>query len=61
MKLSHQALGAVMSALQNSLLEQTDIVPVLLNFDFELSKETGELIVTNSPYILSSEPEHSDR
>ena len=32
MHLSDQALGAVMMALQKSLLEQTDIVPVLKNF-----------------------------
>ena len=34
MKLSDQALGAVMMALQKSLLEQSDIVPVLKEFNF---------------------------
>ena len=29
MKLSNQAMGAVMMALQKCLLEQTDIVPIL--------------------------------
>ena len=29
MKLSNQAVGALMMALQRSLMEQTDIVPVL--------------------------------
>ena len=33
MKLSDQALGAIMLALQNSLMNQTDIVPVLKEFD----------------------------
>jgi len=47
MKLSDQALGAVMMALQKSLLEQTDIVPVLKGFDFVLDGE--ELTVTNPP------------
>ena len=47
MKLSDQALGAVMMALQKSLLEQTDIVPVLKGFDFVLDGE--ELSVTNPP------------
>lgn len=47
MKLSDQALGAVMMALQKSLLEQTDIVPVLKGFDFAL--EGDELSVTNPP------------
>ena len=37
MKLSDQALGAVMMALQKSLLEQSDIVPVLKDFDFVLA------------------------
>ena len=31
-KLSNQALGAVMMALQESLLNQLDIVPILKNF-----------------------------
>ena len=36
MKLSDQALGAIMLALQNSLMNQTDIVPTLKNFDLML-------------------------
>ena len=32
--LSNQALGAVMMALQKSLMEQSDIVPVLKEMDF---------------------------
>ena len=47
MKLSDQALGAVMMALQKSLLEQSDIVPVLKDFDFVLDGD--ELSVTNPP------------
>jgi len=49
MKLSDQALGAVMMALQKSLLEQSDIVPVLK--DFELQEREGELVVTNPPAV----------
>jgi len=50
MKLSHQALGAIMMALQKSLLEQSDIVPVLLEFDFQTSEdEDSELVVSNPP------------
>tara|TARA_B100001250_G_C19718720_1_gene752799 strand:+ start:839 stop:1075 length:237 start_codon:yes stop_codon:yes gene_type:complete len=48
MKMSHQALGAVMMALQKSLLEQTDIVPVLREFNFQ-ANENEELIVLNPP------------
>ena len=39
MNLSDQAVGAVMMALQKSLLEQSDIVPVLKGFDFVAAAE----------------------
>jgi len=48
LKLSHQAMGAVMLALQNSIMEQTDIVPVLQDFDF-IHDENQGLVVTNPP------------
>ena len=48
MKLSNQALGAIMMALQKSLLEQSDIVPVLKSFDFKLDSNS-ELLVKNPP------------
>ena len=48
MKLSDQAMGAIMMALQKSLLEQTDIVPTLLDFNFECN-EKEELVVRNPP------------
>ena len=60
-KLSDQALGAIMMALQKSLMEQTDIVPVLKSF--ELSPTDGaeeELLVTNPPTIKVDEPVASD-
>jgi hypothetical protein len=47
MILSDQALGAVMMALQKSLLEQSDIVPVLKSFNFTADGE--ELTVDNPP------------
>ena len=49
MKLSKQALGALMMALQKSLLEQSDIVPVLEGFDFIL--KDGDLFVKNPPLV----------
>tara|TARA_R110001583_G_scaffold22775_5_gene84971 strand:- start:593 stop:817 length:225 start_codon:yes stop_codon:yes gene_type:complete len=49
MKLSTQALGALMMALQKSLLEQSDIVPVLEDFDFIL--KDGDLFVKNPPLV----------
>ena len=47
-KLSDEALGAVMMALQKSLLEQSDIVPVLKGFNFKVGDE-NELFVMNPP------------
>jgi len=46
--LSDQALGAVMLALQNSLIDQSDIVPVLRGFNFVFNDES-ELVVSNPP------------
>jgi hypothetical protein len=48
MKLSEQAMGALMMALQKSLLEQVDIVPVLEAFNFQLDEEE-RLIILNPP------------
>jgi len=49
MNLSNQALGAVMLALQKSLMEQSDIVPVLQGFVF---KDTDDGLVVENPPIL---------
>ena len=49
-KLSDEALGAVMMALQKSLLEQSDIVPVLKNFDFKID-DKEQLYIMNPPII----------
>ena len=52
MKLSDQAMGAIMMALQKSLMEQSDIVPVLKEFDFVVTGDSqDELIVTNPPLV----------
>ena len=47
-KLSDEALGAIMMALQKSLMEQSDIVPVLKDFNFK-TNENDELFVMNPP------------
>ena len=63
MRLSDQALGAVMLALQKSIMEQSDIVPVLKNFDFVVTgSDQSELIVANPPTVKFDhvEPETSD-
>ena len=49
MNLTDQALGAVMMALQRSLMEQSDIVPVLKGFKFRLSEDG--LVVMNPPLV----------
>ena len=49
MHLSDQAMGALMMALQKSLMEQSDIIPVLKEFKFRLS-ELG-LMVMNPPLV----------
>ena len=52
MKLSDQAIGAIMMALQKSLMEQTDIVPVLKNMSL-VQMDDGELLVENPPTVHS--------
>ena len=49
-KLSNQAVGAIMMALQKSLLEQSDIVPKLRGFEVQVD-DAGELVVVNPPTI----------
>jgi hypothetical protein len=54
MRLSNQAVGALMMALQRSLMEQTDIVPVLREMNLQVNPEDpsqSELVVTNPPTI----------
>jgi len=50
LKLSDEALGSLMMALQKSLLEQSDIVPVLKGFEFKIN-ENKELFVMNPPIV----------
>jgi hypothetical protein len=51
-KLSNQAVGALMMALQESLLNELDIVPIIKGFELH----TGEdgLIVANPPTVRIS-------
>lgn len=59
LKLSNQALGAVMLALQNSLLTQTDIVPVLKAFELFVGPD-GELVVSNPPSVRATLPDEEE-
>ena len=54
LKLSDEALGAVMLALQKSLMEQSDIIPVLKGFDFKINKDE-ELYIMNPPILKVDE------
>jgi hypothetical protein len=54
MRLSNQAVGALMMALQRSLMEQSDIVPLLQEMDFQIDPDDlsqSELVVTNPPVL----------
>jgi len=53
MKLSDQALGAIMMALQKSLMEQSDITSVLKGMEFELM-DNGELLIKNPPIVKAN-------
>lgn len=64
MKLSDQAVGAVMMALQKSLLEQSDIVPVIKGFEFvpaaDSEDDEAELYVKNPPLVKFGEDEEQE-
>ena len=55
MQLSNQAVGALMLALQKSLMEQSDIVPVIRGF-LLIDSEDG-LVITNPPVVSMDEIE----
>lgn len=59
LKLSDEALGAIMLALQRSLMDQSDIVPILKGFNFKVNEEE-QLFVMNPPILKidQNEKEH---
>ena len=65
MKLSNQAAGALMMALQKCLMEETDIMPLLQNMDFFVDIKQDEdgisdaLFVKNPP-VVSFEDTQAD-
>ena len=48
--LSNQAVGAIMMALQQSLLEMSDITSVIQAFEIQIDDE-GQLVVMNPPTV----------
>tara|TARA_B100001094_G_C17858709_1_gene636328 strand:+ start:509 stop:712 length:204 start_codon:yes stop_codon:yes gene_type:complete len=59
MYMSNQAMGALMMALQKSLLEQSDITPVLKEFKFRLSEDG--LVIMNPPLVKIKEDFEENR
>jgi hypothetical protein len=71
MKLSNQAVGSIMLALQKGILEQTDITGLLKGFEFEVQQQqkfvfaqddepvVEELFVKNPP-TLEYQPEEEN-
>ena len=55
-KLSNQAIGALMMALQKGLMEQTDITEMLK--EFVLVSTADGLVVENPPVLEMKEPGH---
>ena len=49
MKLSNQGMGTLMMCLQKSLMEQSDIVPLLQELEFKI--EGDQIICTNPPTV----------
>jgi len=56
--LSNQAVGAIMMALQKSLMEQSDIVPVLTGFQIQID-DSDQLVVINPPVVEVLEEENN--
>ena len=48
MKLSNQAIGALLMTLQKCLAEESDITELLSDWNLEIN-ETGEVVVSNPP------------
>jgi len=59
MKLSNQAMGAIMMALQKCLMNQSDVTEILNTFTFQVD-ENEQLIVNNPPVIDVNETEENN-
>ncbi len=54
MKLSAQAVGAIMMVLQKGIQEQIDITQLLLDFDLAVDANKDELVVLNAPILQAT-------
>ena len=59
MKLSNQAMGTLMMALQKCLMDQSDITLLLKDLDFDLN-ENEQLVVENPPTLKFNEEGSSE-
>tara|TARA_R110002110_G_scaffold10901_1_gene53377 strand:+ start:341 stop:544 length:204 start_codon:yes stop_codon:yes gene_type:complete len=59
LKLSDEALGSIMLALQKSLMEQSDIIPVLKGFNFKVNEEK-QLFIMNPPILKLDNKDEED-
>jgi len=57
LKLSSQAVGALLMTLQKCLSEETDITELLR--DWELENQEGKLVVLNPPTVQNSAPKET--
>ena len=56
MTLSNQAIGAIMMALQNAILNQQDVTELLKGFEIGVT-DSNELVVRNPPSVKSDAEE----
>ncbi len=58
LKLSNQAIGAIMMALQKGIMEETDITDLLKGF--ELVQTADGLVVENPPMVKVKKPSEQE-
>ena len=59
MRLSDQAIGALMMALQRCLMEQSDITNILKEFHFQLD-DSERLVVNNPPMVEAAQVQENN-
>lgn len=56
---SNQAVGAIMMALQKSLMEQTDITHIISGFQVQVT-DNNQLVIINAPVLEVKEEAKQD-
>ena len=60
MKLSNQAVGAIMMALQKGIMDQEDITGLLRDFELSVNKDS-EVMVVNPPTLSLEEKQWAQK